>query len=201
MSDIFIGVPDWAIPVLILVVSIFALAIIFERGSFLFRSISLLNTNDEKTLINFLREKKFDDAASFCRLQKHPAYQVALGVIEMRKSQIDLLHLADEEILNQRQILEKYLPTLGTISTVSPLLGLLGTVTGMIKAFKSYALAANAQMMTGIDEALITTALGLIVAIPSLALYNFYLKRVNLLLDECDILSRMIVEEVKKHGT
>lgn len=200
MSDIFVGVPDWAIPLLILLLSIFALTIIFERGSFLLRGISLLKSEDERKLLNFLREKKFDDAASFCRLQKHPAYQVALGMIEMRKSHIDLNNLADEEILNQMQILEKYLPSLGTISTVAPLVGLLGTVTGMIKAFKSYAIAENAQMMTGIDEALITTALGLIVAIPSLTMYNVYVKRVNVILDECDVLSRMIVEELKKNG-
>lgn len=200
MSDIFASVPDWLIPVFILLLSVFALTVILERAAFLLRGISLLKSEDERKLLNFLREKKFDDAASFCRLQKHPAYQVSLGIIEMRKSHIDLTHIADEETLNQMQILEKYLPTLGTISTVAPLLGLLGTVTGMIKAFKSYAMTENAQMMGGIDEALITTALGLIVAIPSLIMYNFYVKRVNLLLDECDVLSRMVVEELKKNG-
>ncbi len=78
--------------------------------------------------------------------------------------------------------LERYLNTLGTIASVSPLLGLLGTVIGMIKVFAAITLhgVGNPGVLAGgISEALITTAAGLSVAIPSLIFYRFFRGRVD----------------------
>ena len=84
--------------------------------------------------------------------------------------------------------LKRRLPALGTISTVAPLVGLLGTVTGMIKSFYAFEAqdAARPMLLGGIDEALITTCFGLIIAIPALIAYNTFAARVNALLDELD---------------
>jgi len=78
--------------------------------------------------------------------------------------------------------LERYLNTLGTIAAITPLLGLLGTVIGMIKVFSAIKLegTGNAQILAGgISQALITTAAGLTVAIPSLFFYRFFQRRVD----------------------
>jgi biopolymer transport protein ExbB len=78
--------------------------------------------------------------------------------------------------------LERYLTALGTIASVSPLLGLLGTVVGMIQAFTVLMAqgAGNANNLAGgISTALVTTAGGLTVAIPSLAFYRYFLRRVD----------------------
>ena len=78
--------------------------------------------------------------------------------------------------------LEKFLAILGTIAAIAPLLGLLGTVIGMIKVFTALNLegAGNAGALAGgISEALITTAAGLIVAIPAMIAYRFYVRRVD----------------------
>lgn len=194
------GIPSWFIPLLILGVSVIALTIILERGWLLMRKIQLLNIDDERELLEFLRNKKYDDALSFCRLQSHPAYKVVLSLIDSRDGQIELKSIAEEETLRQSALMERFLPTLGTISTVAPLLGLLGTVTGMIKSFRSFEESASksAQLMGGIDEALITTALGLVVAIPALIMYNYYIRRVNTFGEETDILSQMVITELKK---
>lgn len=90
-----------------------------------------------------------------------------------------------------REYLSKRLSLLGTISTVSPLIGLLGTVTGMIKSFHAFEAGGGAGLerpllLGGIDEALITTCFGLIIAIPALIAYNAYAARVNGILDELD---------------
>ncbi|RLE17705.1 MAG: MotA/TolQ/ExbB proton channel family protein [Acidobacteria bacterium] len=76
--------------------------------------------------------------------------------------------------------LERYLPTLSTIISIEPLLGLLGTVTGMIKVFKVISTQGigRAELLAGgISEALITTAAGLSIAIPFLIFYNMYSER------------------------
>ena len=78
--------------------------------------------------------------------------------------------------------LERFLSTLGTIAAISPLLGLLGTVTGMIKVFEVVAVQGNSNfslLSTGIAEALVTTAAGLTVAIPSLLFYRYFQRRID----------------------
>jgi biopolymer transport protein ExbB len=78
--------------------------------------------------------------------------------------------------------LEKYLNALGTVAAVSPLLGLLGTVVGMIRVFNEIVTqgTGNASVLAGgISEALITTAAGLVVAIPALIMHRFYNRRVD----------------------
>jgi biopolymer transport protein ExbB len=78
--------------------------------------------------------------------------------------------------------MERYLNTLGTVAAITPLLGLLGTVIGMIKVFTAIQLegAGNAAVLAGgISEALITTAAGLTVAIPSLFFHRFFERRVD----------------------
>ncbi len=78
--------------------------------------------------------------------------------------------------------LERFLGALGTIAAIAPLLGLLGTVIGMIKVFTSLNLqgAGNAAVLAGgISEALITTAAGLCVAIPAMISHRFYVRRVD----------------------
>lgn len=199
MSSLIAGIPKELIPIIILMVSILGLTIILERAWALLKKTTLLDTEDERQLLTYIKNSRFDDAIAFCRLQTHPAYHVAKTVIESRDLDIDLVSLADEETLRQVSSLEKYLPTLGTISTVAPLLGLLGTVTGMIKSFRAFEenAARSTQMMGGIDEALLTTALGLIVAIPALIMYNYFVRRVNTLSEETGILSQMVLEQLK----
>ena len=78
--------------------------------------------------------------------------------------------------------LERYLTSLGVIASISPLIGLLGTVVGMIKVFTALMLegAGNANVLAGgISQALITTAAGLSVAIPALMFHRFLLRRVD----------------------
>lgn len=86
--------------------------------------------------------------------------------------------------------MKRSLRPLSVIATVSPLLGLLGTVYGMIDAFQttsaSGGTAKTAMLATGIYEALVTTAAGLTIAIPVLLLYQFLLSRVDTMIDEID---------------
>ncbi|HAX62470.1 MAG TPA: hypothetical protein DCX95_07985 [Elusimicrobia bacterium] len=78
--------------------------------------------------------------------------------------------------------LEKYLSSLGTIGATAPFIGLLGTVIGIMRAFHDlgkYGVGNPSIVSAGISEALIATAAGLLVAIPSVILYNYFSKRIN----------------------
>ena len=95
--------------------------------------------------------------------------------------------------------LERHLRILGTIITVSPLLGLLGTVMGMIKAFNVISVQGVGQpgaLAGGIAEALITTAVGLSIAIPSLVLYNYFTHRTDRLIRKLENASTDFLESL-----
>ncbi len=97
--------------------------------------------------------------------------------------------------------LERFLSALGTIASIAPLLGLLGTVIGMIKVFSEIMLqgTGNANVLAGgISEALITTAAGLAVAIPALMFHRYFQRKVDTLLVEMEQEAIKLVEIV--HG-
>ena len=97
--------------------------------------------------------------------------------------------------------LERYLGMLGTIAAVSPLLGLLGTVTGMIRTFKAITVAGVGDptaMAGGIAEALITTAAGLIIAVPALMAYRYLRGRVDSLVIRMEKESLKLVQAVDR---
>jgi biopolymer transport protein ExbB len=96
-----------------------------------------------------------------------------------RAAMIDSIELAAAQVVHD---LERYLNTLGTIAAITPLLGLLGTVVGMIRVFSEIMLqgTGNANALAGgISEALITTAAGLSVAIPTYMFHRFFSRKVD----------------------
>jgi biopolymer transport protein ExbB len=97
--------------------------------------------------------------------------------------------------------LEKGLPVLATVAGIAPLLGFLGTVTGMIAAFMTIqdlqGQANPADLAGGIWEALITTAFGLIVGIPALAFYNYFLSAVKKTVGEMETVANDVVDVVQ----
>jgi len=97
--------------------------------------------------------------------------------------------------------LERYLETLGTIAAISPLLGLLGTVIGMVKVFTAittHGVGNPTVLAGGIAEALITTAAGLTVAIPALIGYRYYRNRVDTLVVDMEKEAIKLVEALHR---
>jgi len=91
----------------------------------------------------------------------------------------------EEKAIEVKYGLERNLTMLGTIATISPLLGLLGTVVGMITAFTGLTETAGANpdlLAAGISQALITTAFGLLIAVPGLVLHKYFEQKINYLL-------------------
>lgn len=170
----------------ILVCSIFSLAIILERFYFFFKI--RIDTEDLfLRILDFIKRGRVKEAIGVCEEKPTPLTNVLkVGLLNYDQPKDVLKDVIEETSLYEISHLEKNLNFLATIAHISPLLGLLGTVTGMIKCFyiiqeKSAAFGAvnPADLAGGIWEALLTTAFGLSVAIPSFIAYNYFVSRVN----------------------
>ncbi len=107
---------------------------------------------------------------------------LAAGLVSARRGRDAMKESIEEAGAQATHELERFLTPLGTIASITPLLGLLGTVIGMIKVFNAIMLegTGNANVLAGgISEALITTAAGISVAIPALIFYRYFNRRVD----------------------
>lgn len=150
----------------------------------------------------------YDEAAAICDTVESPVSRLMKTGIAYREYSEAAIK---EAVMNQanREIprLERYLSTLGTVANISTLLGLLGTVTGNIKAFGVLgtmgAMGDPALLASSIAEALVTTAAGLIVSIPAVIFYNYFIAEVNRMVTEMESsvsdLVLLLVAERKKH--
>ena len=167
----------------ILISSLWALTIILERV-FHFHRAKIRTVSFTDRIRRLILEKKPDEAEKLCGQTPGPvAAVVKLALHERRKKDAEknkLIARAGSEELHR---LERHVNTLGIIAHVTPLMGLLGTVTGMIRAFmeiQKLGGQVDASVLAGgIWEALITTAFGLSVAIPAMIAYHYFDGRVE----------------------
>lgn len=124
----------------------------------------------------------------------------AAGLRNVRSSQQVMKEAIDDVGRETAHELERFLPALGTIASIAPLMGLFGTVIGMIEIFGSQAPSGSNPIMLahGISIALYNTAFGLIVAIPSMIFYRYYRARVDTLVIEMESQAIKLVEML--HG-
>jgi biopolymer transport protein ExbB len=168
---------------IILALSLIAAGLIIER-LFYFRKIRVDEEKMISRLKSALQKGHFDEALSICENNPSPITNLMKVGIEHRGYSPETIKGAILDAANlEIPRMEKHLPALGTITHIAPLLGLLGTVTGNIKAFgvlgKFGAVGDPGLLAKGISEALLTTAAGLIVAIPAIIFYNYLVNRVN----------------------
>jgi len=154
-----------------------ALAIVLERLVNL-RSCRLIHGDDAGRIRQLLHARQYDGALQICRARNLMFHRLVETAITFRHiAGTDLRHLLEDQSRQEAHLLERFLTSLRTIATVTPLLGLLGTVTGMIKVFQQISVAGLGQaanLSAGISEALITTVAGMSVAIPVLVLHNVF---------------------------
>ncbi|MCP4811488.1 MAG: MotA/TolQ/ExbB proton channel family protein [Planctomycetaceae bacterium] len=186
---------------------------VFERAASLRRG-RVIPRPFVKRFVGQLQEGKLtrEEALELCEKNRSPVSNVFAAAVrkwgrpsvEIEQAIID----AGERVTNG---LRRYLRLFNGISTISPLLGLLGTVVGMIRAFNAIVVAGAMGrpelLAAGISQALLTTAAGLTVAIPALIAYLFFISRVDRLIIDIDALGQQIVESIsaeslrEKQGT
>ena len=166
----------------ILICSLVALTIIFERSLTLRkRKIAPLGLSAQVLDLIINHKISHDKIAVIAKHSPLGAvYAAGLANIDHGKEDVkEALEEAGKKVVHQ---MGRYLNTLGTIASITPLIGLLGTVIGMIKVFTAITISGVGDptvLSGGISEALITTAAGLSVGIPCLMLYRYFRSRIN----------------------
>jgi biopolymer transport protein ExbB len=149
-----------------------------------------------------LKKKDISGAISYCMEEKSPVANIIRKGLTKYKLGHERVKEAIENAGRQEiSKLEKGLAVLASISGIAPLLGFLGTVTGMITAFmtiEDLAGSANpADLAGGIWEALLTTAFGLMVGIPALAFYNYFIGAVKKLVGDMETVANDVVDIIQ----
>lgn len=187
----------------IVMMGFFGVYLIFDRYKALFQDFSLPADPFMKQVIGLVEQDKIEEAITFCGAnEKKPLAYVTKRVLERADRDDDAMHasldIAASEIAPK---LMKSLGHLAMVANVVTLIGLLGTVVGLITAFRAVGFADPAQKQTllaeGISIAMTATMLGLMFAIPTMVAYSFLHAKQGQLFNEIDQCTQKVIETLK----
>ena len=193
----------------ILLASISGLAVIIEKMYTFLSKEKKLSENEKNQLYKALRTGNREEILKLCKDKTDSISKSVTKIVsnmDINFDELDNSHrqviegIISESILEQTTELEKGMSLLGTVVNAAPQLGLLGTVTGMITAFSALTRngTSTAKIVAGgISEALYTTAFGLIVAIPALVFYNYFNRRIDVIVAEMERAALQFLSRVK----
>jgi biopolymer transport protein ExbB len=191
---------EWVLAVIILL-SLWGMAVVWDRF-FYFRERHVRAQELEKQLPALLAAGSGQEVAALCRKVDCPEAGVVLATLEALPLGVECAEQAMEaQRIEERLEMDRHVLVLGTLGNNVPFVGLFGTVLGIIKAFNDLALAGTAGpsvVMNGVAEALVSTALGLLVAIPCVSAFNYFQDRVRRTMLNADRLSRLVLVNEKK---
>ncbi len=170
----------------ILLCSVIAFAIVIERLIQL-RRAQIDTRSFMEQISKSLKRNKIMEALEICNKTQGPIANILkAGILKHDRPRQEIREAIEDASVHEVPHLEKNLPVLATVAHVSPLLGLLGTVTGMVAAFQVIQSKSSSvtpvnpgDLAGGIWEALLTTVFGLCVAIPTFVAYNYLVSRVD----------------------
>lgn len=179
----------WPVLLALFLASIWACAIIIER-TLVLRRAHLDASQFVEAVLRDLQEGGVPRALEHCDRYRKPVAAVVAAVLRQSGTREDMERSMRHAIQAQLHVLEHRVPILGTIGSTAPFVGLLGTVAGIIRAFRD--IAANAGggpsvVSAGIAEALATTAFGLLVAIPAVMFYNHFINSLRRFTSELEM--------------
>ena len=183
--------------ILLIISSLICLSFIIERW-FSLRREKILPSGFINEVQNLAAQKKVSEILSLSRSHNNPVARILIeGLSAKPQDQEKKLEAAGKfEVMN----MEKYLDILGILATLGPLIGLLGTVTGMINTFgvfEKVVVGDPLKLSAGIAEALLNTAGGLLVAIPAYIAQKLYYRKVDRYSFELEQVIQNTVDELK----
>ena len=191
----------------LLAFSIVALAFTIERFIALRRARINVNEFLAKIRKALIVNRSIRDAIKICEQYRGPVASIMkAGLLKYGQPKEDVEKTIENAAFYEMSRLERGLLVLATTANVAPLLGFFGTVTGMIRSFDALAEAGLSNpglVAAGISEALITTATGLVIAIPVQLVYNFFISRINKFVRDIETATNMLLEtfgEMERSG-
>ncbi len=185
----------------ILICSILSLAIFLEK-LWVLRVKKIIPPQFLIDVEHMLRSEKINESISLCKETDTPLSRILLnGIKNYGKRREEIKEIIEEVGKREAAYLDKYVETLGTIASVATLLGLLGTISGMIKIFSviaHYQVVNPSMLAGGISEALYTTAAGLSVAIPTIIFYRYISNKSDSLILEMEEYCLSMAELIKE---
>ena len=176
----------------LVIISIGAFAVVLERIVFFARNEKNVGSNFRDEILSLVANKKIDEAIALCDTKKSCVASAVKKFLQKAPRGIDVQDyefILKEITIKETSPYESRLNLLSSVISISPMLGLLGTVTGMIRAFTNiskYGTGDAAIVADGIAEALLTTAAGLMIAIPVIVVYNYLNRRLEKMENEID---------------
>ena len=179
--------------------SVIAMAALIERVSAL-RVPRVVPHGFAVEITELLNQERYPDALTLCRKSETAVARVVeVAILARGRTRAEIKERLEEIGRREAAELERYSQVLGTIASVAPLLGLLGTVWGMILTFdviQEEGLGGVANLAGGISQALITTMAGLSVGIPTLIAYKWVLSRADELVLELEEISLSVLDKL-----
>ncbi len=190
---------EWVL-YLLLGLSLLSIAVMVERWFFYYRRNIDVETV-QHAFSKALDDGDFEEAAK--TLSKHDVLEtrvVLTGLKAYEKGPESVEDLIAGSLGRERAVYERRLGFLATLASNAPYIGLFGTVLGIVRSFRDLAAnmtEASSAVMAGIAEALIATAVGLVVAIPAVIAFNVFKARVSRSVTDCQSLARVLLAQLK----
>ena len=190
---------------MLLLISVIGLTYAIERILYFLRNRKDIREFCQR-IKKMIRDNRFSEIIpGVCRREPSPvARMVETGLAEPDRDTSIIYELMTNVINIEKVHMENNVGVIGTVSHISPLVGLLGTVTGIIKSFQSIAGSAQGGgevVARGVAEALITTATGICIAVPAVILYNYFVRKISVNIQALSIARDEIITELKIRNT
>lgn len=185
---------------LLLIISIVGLTYAIERIIYFVK-----NRKDIRAFCIRVKEMiekgQFKEIIDICRREPAPVSRMIENGLKEPQMDTAIVYELMSNVINREKVhMENNVGIIGTISHIAPLVGLFGTVVGIIKSFHSIALTGSGGsdiIAMGVAEALVTTATGILVAVPAVILYNYFVRKISVIVQALSIVRDEIITELK----
>jgi biopolymer transport protein ExbB len=189
----------------LIIMSILSIGVVLERRSF-FKKIRAATAELRTAIEKALSAGNHKAALAGCETSESPLAAMILAEVASGRDaeSEDAQRAMTLTLRGEMARLKQYLPILATVASIAPFVGLFGTCKGIISAFSDIStqgMGGPSVIAAGISEALVTTATGLLVAIPALMFYNYFSKAISNLTLELEAQAFQIYRDLRKHIT
>jgi len=189
---------------ILLLCSVVSIAVIIERIHSYYGKSRLKRSQFMPKVLSEISKGSVDSAIKLCEKESAPFCSVIkMGLKKYGHDEKSIAGAMEREIMLQTIVLERYTSIVGTIGNIAVYIGLFGTVLGIVSSFHNISSVGSggiSVVIGGVSEALVCTATGLMVAIPAVMAYNYFIKRIDNFVTEMEYCSSELLDTLTSKG-